>query len=935
MDSLGTAFANRIRGNRVENLEAAIACHEQALTVCRRRIAPDAWINSQINRALAYLQRLAGNRAANVERSLRISRQVLTELQREQRSFDWALAVSNLGQALQERLLGNRSENVEEAIRQLQSALEILHRDAFPKERARALNHLGNAYADRILGDRAENLERAITLYEEALEIRQRDAMPWEWAETAHNLAMSHFQRRREGRREEIEIALSLTEACLNVYTREAAPQLWAATLNSRGSCYLERPAGIREENVERAIMDLEQSLSVRSRDVDPFAWAYTQSHLGKAYWLRVFGDREDNLKRAIDFFSQALEVRTRRRAPVAWAETQNNLGLTWTARRQEDLRESRRQAARAYRRALTVHTLEVMPDEHRRTCRNLGNLLFEAGRWRDATVAYAGALSAGDLLYAEGTTPQARSSELWQRQDVPLLAAFAMAKRGRYADAVRTLEASRAREVRERLERDAAVLRRAPELARNELVELRRRIAHLEAASRGPAGVSAREYLDLSAELRKARSSLLEKLRQVVPDFVPKDSDTLPAGLPNPTVYLLTTAHGTLALVVHPGADGDQGIDALFLNGLREDGLTSILQGGSGRTSLLAAILEEKEDSLVLVVASFWEEIRSAVILPLVRHLRGLGHEQALLVPCGPLGLLPLPAMAVDEMAFSYAPSGRIALELSAHRRPAGPPVLAAVGDPPSRAASLPLAALEAEMSAEHFPVNSRRLLLGRDADRSAVLSALPGATHLHFACHGLFDLAKPLDSALLLAGQDRLTVRDLLDSGLDLSAARLAVLSACQTAMSDQEVPDEILGFPAAFLQARVPAVLGTLWRVGDLATTLLLADFYRRHLGNGEAPVQALRGAQTWLRDGTLRDLGLVELLERAYERSGGREPRLRKALFVYSKRLRESRPFAAPHHWAGFVVWGFSNLVKHSTVWQKSANSGASPGSVEKS
>jgi CHAT domain-containing protein len=187
-------------------------------------------------------------------------------------------------------------------------------------------------------------------------------------------------------------------------------------------------------------------------------------------------------------------------------------------------------------------------------------------------------------------------------------------------------------------------------------------------------------------------------------------------------------------------------------------------------------------------------------------------------------------------------------------------------------------------------------------------VLAALPGATHLHFACHGLFDLAKPLDSALLLAGQDHLTVRDLLDGGVDLSAARLAVLSACRTAMSDQEVPDEILGFPAAFLQAGVPAVLGTLWQVGDLAATLLLADFYRRQLGNGDDPVQALRGAQAWLRDGTLRDLGLAELLERAYERSGQRSRRILQMLTLYRRRPKESRPFAAPHHWAGFVVWG---------------------------
>jgi CHAT domain-containing protein len=492
----------------------------------------------------------------------------------------------------------------------------------------------------------------------------------------------------------------------------------------------------------------------------------------------------------------------------------------------------------------------------------------------------------------------------------VPLGTAYAFVKQGRRADAVRVLETSRARQIREHLERDAAGLLRAPDPERSEILACLRRLAALEALSRKPEGLSAREYLVLSAELRGARSTLRalqERLRQTAPDPASRDHADLPAGLPHPVVYLLTTTHGTLALILHPEAQGDEGIDALFLNGLREDGLTAMVQGGPGRPSFLIAALEEQDDSLPAVLSGFWEEIRSAVLLPLARRLRAPRFERALLVPCGPLGLLPLPALAIDEIAFAYAPSARILLELAARRRPTDP-VFAAVGNPLSMAHPIPLAAMEAETSAEPFPTASRRILLGQAADRAAVLAALPGATHLHFACHGVFVLVEPLESALLLAGQDRLTVRDLLDRGLDLSAARLVVLSACQTAMSDQEVPDELLGFPAAFLQAGVPAVLGTLWRVGDVATSLLLRDFYRRHVGGGEDPVQALRNAQLWLRDGTLRDLGLIELLERAFGKSGQRDRRILAQLTLYRRKPETSRPFTAPRHWAGFVVWG---------------------------
>ena len=127
--------------------------------------------------------------------------------------------------------------------------------------------------------------------------------------------------------------------------------------------------------------------------------------------------------------------------------------------------------------------------------------------------------------------------------------------------------------------------------------------------------------------------------------------------------------------------------------------------------------------------------------------------------------------------------------------------------------------------------------MLFERDATHAAVAASLPGATHLHFSCHGTFDVREPLDSALSLSGDDTLTLRDLLDGGLDLSAARLAVLSACQTGIVDfDKVPDEAIGFPAGFIQAGVPGVVSTLWPVDAISTAILMSRFYVEHLGNG---------------------------------------------------------------------------------------------------
>jgi CHAT domain-containing protein/tetratricopeptide (TPR) repeat protein len=924
MNALGSMFADRIQGNRIQNLQTAIDCYELSLAVRRCRKAPVLWAESQINRALALLEQPGGNRASNIERSIRISRRVLDLLRRQEQPFLWALAASNLGQALQARLLGDRAINFEESVGLLESALEILDRNTAPREWARVLNNLGNGYSGLHRGDWTENLEKAVALYKDALEVRQRNTMPWEWAETAQNLAGTLLVYQRGDRSSAIEEALSLCEECLTVYTREADQDRWAVTLETLGVLYQDRYEGVHEENVEKAISLLGHALEVHTRAANPFAWAFATMLLGTAYWRRGVGHREQNLEQAIFHFQRALEVRTRRQAPFAWAEIQNNLGLAWAARQDGDLHENRRRAVRAFKKARSVCTLDALPHEHRRVCRNLGSLYFLAGRWRDAASAYAGELAAGDLLYTEGATPEARRATLWERLNVPLCAAFALAKRGRFADAVLLLERTRSREVRERLERGGAGLLRTPELERSELLALRKHIEILEAASRRLPGLPAREYLPISQELRKARSAFHTRLCQVAGD---RRSETLqppPVGISSPIVYLLTTLHGSLALVLHPEASGDKEIDALFLGDFREPDLTAILQGGPGRVSFLEAALTEQKDSLPSAVDGFWTEIRDALVIPLVQRLRDLGYEQALLVPCGPLSLLPLSAMALDEMGLSYTPSASIVRELAERPPLADFPRFLAVSNPPSSAAPpLPLATLEAEACAIHFSPDSRRLFLGRDANRGAVLGALPGASHLHFACHGTFNLASPLESALLLAGKDCLTVRDLLDGGIDLSSAQFAVLSACRTAMSDQEIPDELQGFPSALLQAGVPVVLGTLWSVGDIAASLLLSELYRRHLREGEDPARALRGAQAWLRDGTVRSLAMVELLEKAFERSGRKDRAIHAQLTLWRRRPKESQPFKAPYHWAGFVIWGMAGRIEGATRARGSA------------
>lgn len=118
---------------------------------------------------------------------------------------------------------------------------------------------------------------------------------------------------------------------------------------------------------------------------------------------------------------------------------------------------------------------------------------------------------------------------------------------------------------------------------------------------------------------------------------------------------------------------------------------------------------------------------------------------------------------------------------------------------------------------------------------------------------------------------------------------------------------VPDEAIGLPAGFLQAGVPGVIGTLWPVVEISTTLLLERFYRCHLVDGLAPAVALNHAQRWLRDATVTDLGLVARYKRHLAGPGRNDANALRTL-RYARAHPAGRPFAHPYYWAAFTYTG---------------------------
>jgi CHAT domain-containing protein len=238
----------------------------------------------------------------------------------------------------------------------------------------------------------------------------------------------------------------------------------------------------------------------------------------------------------------------------------------------------------------------------------------------------------------------------------------------------------------------------------------------------------------------------------------------------------------------------------------------------------------------------------------------------------------------------------------------------------------ALPNTRHEVETLAELFRSNDRppRILLGSDAsepelDRLTASGELGRYSVIHLATHAVIDAGVPARSAVILTQtglpdplqqvlnnkppfDGRLTVREI-QHGWQLNA-ELVTLSACETALGRDAGGEGFVGFTQALLISGARSVCLSLWKVNDLATSLLMKRFYQNWLGKREgldkrlSKVEALREAKQWLRE--LTDENIQH--ERAEVARSDVRSRPKGA------RPTAAHPFEHPYYWAGFILVG---------------------------
>ena len=841
----------------------------------------------------------------------------------------------SLGRLYLQRRDGDIGQHTEEALGWFQRAYENLSEE-MPKQ-LNICMLLGKGYLSRVRDERLQNIEQGIHYYNKALRLAKQGKFTEHLGQIEYSLAVAYRLRLLDRPAENYEQARKLAETAVTRFG-QGTPD-WARTTRELATIYAHRQRGDRNKNLEQAIRYAKQALAAYNPQDHLRQWTLAQLTLGNLYCDRISGTRSANDRRAIHCFQSILDWCDQESDPLRWAEAMNNLGTVYASHSTSPSDVDYRDATDCFRQALEVRTPEAFPAKALQTATNWGNLDFRFGNWAKAWIEFQTALEAGKALYQASSTEAGRRAELVETSRMYARVAYCLLQMGHPDQALLQLEQGKARLLAEALALGDSDLTRLPDSQRQDMLDARRVVRELEAEMRLPSDIpDRRSDRELAEKLQRSRSTLnrlIEDIRAEHPDFMPigLDLDGILEQIPRGGALIapLTTSQGG-AVFVLPDDTKTVSVEHVIPLEAFADDLLIGSQENPGWIRAYASYASRQNNDFFqnwkAAIETLTGRLWDALMGPIHRWLADLGLAEGAsvtLMPQGGLGLLPLHAawrMAdgvkrsfLDDYTVSYAPSAyvlrvsRRRIQDRCHRQPA---LLAAIN--PTH--NLTYASIESNAVSQLFLSTARLTLVEDDATPEAVVRESMGRTYLHFACHGSYDWEDVMQSALILAGKHRFTLSEII-SKLDLNAARLVTLSACETGLTEfQRSPDEYVGLPAGFLQAGAPAAVASLWAVNDLSTALLIRCFYRFHLHGdpdrseeGPLPLaSALRRAQRWLRDVTAGELA-------AHYKAEMEEPKylsLAQAqdLWMHFDLAEDpaSCPFSHPIFWAPFILSG---------------------------
>ncbi len=942
---LGNVYHLRLQGEKHENIKQAIQFYTNALEVFAEDTSSSEWANIQNTLAMAYKD-LAEDETVNLEQAIAACEAALQVYTRNAYPEQWAGAQQNLGMLFSQREKGVRADNLERAIQHLRAALQVFTRDEYRDEWAITQRNLGLVYAFRVQGDPADNIERAIYYNEAVLDIYSRHEFLYNWINSQIALANLYQDRIWGDKQENQEKALSFCQTALSELSRDTYSTEWASAQRILGHIYEERLTGNHTENLAHAAVCFENALQVYPLENFPEQYRLTQLALTRIRGLQgnwqAVHEAYAQARKAEDVLirlgagpeGQQLAIGRWREARDAGAR--GGFALIRLGKLEEGLMSIERGQARIMTASLALNTTDPtqITDVERRE------------RYIQARLAYVAAQAA---------------------LNSPLPARLPENER-RLRDIARNQEFHR---VQTDLDAVIKEIRTARDPA-NFLEETVNLTDILDAsASGGPGhtlvylvaapwgGMAVAVFGDGSG--RQARDSIATFDLPDLDDKTVRDLLSVDLiGEVKPAIggYGYAQEHMGFGIFyrdwrgVSFQGRAESLQDACFMEGrvgLLNRAAQDVLHDAAvahivaqplkslkmNEFKLLVDMLNKRFLSLEL--QRVLETFSQAGLPKLIDWLVARGAKSLTLVPCGWLATFPLQAVSCADgrtlgeiLPTSVTPNAYAMIQ---HRNQANGERsgVYALGNPIPNANHQSLFWSEAEALAVAKLADKQQKLGGlkvqSSAKRNWLIDALKKGVVVDAACHGRFDRHEFLRSALLLAGNQELTLADMLSHKVDLRGLRLLILSACQTASAEMEgsAANEVKSLAAGMVQAGARGILASLWPVDDRATYLLMVRFAQEWFPRmeSESPAAALGRARHWLRtvtNGQLRSWEANELLPTTSEEkqeareitTSYRPDMLDEEQLIHSEAQKgdpDERPFADPIYWAGFQVTGW--------------------------
>ncbi|KAG1845010.1 CHAT domain-containing protein, partial [Suillus subluteus] len=255
----------------------------------------------------------------------------------------------------------------------------------------------------------------------------------------------------------------------------------------------------------------------------------------------------------------------------------------------------------------------------------------------------------------------------------------------------------------------------------------------------------------------------------------------------------------------------------------------------------------QEPRKDLRELLRIVWDEIMLPIVNVLEYDLKLRRRSRIWLCPIADFTLIPLHVanafrMNTDgsELEYcpediyicSYTPTLSALIRAQQSMKKHVPPSFVAIGQgQPGVGQGKELLAVGDELNliCSLAPVTANPTTLsGDNATRAGALEALQQNTWVHLACHGKQDHEQPYNSHFAMRDTP-LTLLDIMEK--DIPHAEFAFLSACYTAVCDEETPDEVIHLAAGLQFSGFKSVIGTLWAVDDFVAKHVVKAFYEK--------------------------------------------------------------------------------------------------------